>query len=256
MARYVSPWVYRKCLRDHGLRDATLLLVLHTVASFANKSGRCFPSQATIARSAAASVGTVRSKLQKASRQHWIAIFAELKSGQGWKHHSYALCIPDSIELDENDETLLEDFAEQHCEGDIDVPNYRKALSGGPFSSKRPATGAARSLAKGPESTRTTGNPRSKERQPEPDKPAVDGKRTGTTCLQSSPPKALSESILEQGPMIAVDSNENSLNNENILRAKIARLLEIPNMDDGGIAKIIGTSADLVTSVRKSLRAS
>lgn len=138
MARSVPPWLWAVLLRDHGPRDPLMLLVMHTLRTFMDDSGFCFPSQEAIAAAAAVSIRTVQNKLPAASRLHWLGMSARAKPGQQWKAYSYRACIPDSIIIEnEKHEKIMRAWAVQWDEVEA------AELTGGLGKAPAPRAGAS-----------------------------------------------------------------------------------------------------------------
>jgi hypothetical protein len=117
MPRIVSPWTWRRALRDHGPKSPSVLLTLYTIGTFMDRSGFAFPSQQLIAAGIRASVKTVQRHLDQAAHAGWIAVEIAGRSGKGWRHYVYRAAVPDHLDLDYVDEEIAD--AIQAQEGGI-----------------------------------------------------------------------------------------------------------------------------------------
>lgn len=121
MPRAVSPWTWRRALRDHGPENPAELLTCYTIGTFMDREGFAFPSQKTIAAGIRASLRTVQRHLTSIERQGWINVKLAGRGGQGWRHSAYRASVPDHVPLEDLDEKLS-DIVVAQC-GDVDEPD-------------------------------------------------------------------------------------------------------------------------------------
>jgi hypothetical protein len=125
-AKAVNVWTWRRMLRDHGPDNPSVLLTLHTIATFMDGDGFCFVGQARIAAGARTSVRTVKRHISEARALSWLHV--ELTRVQGKKNahvsflNNYRACVPGYLELDEKDEELRDVVLSSS--GDVDEPYY------------------------------------------------------------------------------------------------------------------------------------
>jgi hypothetical protein len=118
--RAVSPWTWRRALRDHGPQSPGVLLTLYTIGTFMNRDGIAWPSQEAIASGARASVRTVQRHIAAALRAGWLGVELAGRNGQGWRHNAYRCAVPEDLSLDCLDESIADAIIAQN--GDIIVP--------------------------------------------------------------------------------------------------------------------------------------
>lgn len=118
MPRAVSPWSWRRALRDHGPKSPSVLLTLFVIGTFMDRTGRAFPSQQLIAKGIRGSVKTVQRHLEIARRDGWLSIETAGRGGKGWRHYAYRAAIPDHVQLDDLDESIADAIESQ--EGGIE----------------------------------------------------------------------------------------------------------------------------------------
>lgn len=118
--RAVSPWTWRRALRDHGPRCQGLLLTLYTVGTYMRNSGYAYPGQALIAQGARTTSRTVRRHIAEAQRTGWLAVECAGRGGKGWRHNAYRACVPDDVYalLSDVDESIS-DHIQAQC-GDVE----------------------------------------------------------------------------------------------------------------------------------------
>lgn len=113
MPQAVSPWTWRKALRDHGPQDRGYLLALMMLGTFVDRSGFAFPSVATWARASRNSVRQTQRYLARARKDQWLAVVRGGRGGKGWAFNGYRCCVPDSVQLDERDQDIADGFESQ-----------------------------------------------------------------------------------------------------------------------------------------------
>ena len=106
MSRRVSPWTWRRALRDHGPKHPGELLTLFVIGTYMKRSGEAYPGQALIAKGARCSKRTVQRHITSAKDTGWITVYLAGKSGQQWRHSMYQASVPDWLVLDDLDEEL------------------------------------------------------------------------------------------------------------------------------------------------------
>ncbi len=106
MPRAVAPWTWRQALRDHGPVDSGFLLSMLMLATYMNRDGYAYPSQATLAKASRRSVRMLRRYINRAEEMNWLAVVTAGHTGQGWRHHGYRACVPDEIPLTDADEDI------------------------------------------------------------------------------------------------------------------------------------------------------
>jgi predicted DNA-binding transcriptional regulator len=117
MARAVSPWTWRRALRDHGPTDASVLLTLYVIGTYMNRDGYAYPNQELIARGARASARSVQRHIAAAKRAGWLAVELAGRGGKGWRFNAYRAAVPDNLLMDELDEKISDAIVS--VEGDI-----------------------------------------------------------------------------------------------------------------------------------------
>jgi hypothetical protein len=151
MSRPVSPWTWRRALRDHGPASRSVLLTLFTIGTFMNRDGYAFPGQQTIARGARASVRTVQRHIEKAEREGWIGVRLAGRGGQGWRHLAYRAAIPADLNLSYLDETIADTIegSEGVIEGGDPIVSPPYTRRDAVAASVSPASSQATSQAEG-----------------------------------------------------------------------------------------------------------
>jgi hypothetical protein len=93
------------------------MLVLNT---YMNNEGFAFPGQPKWAAGARMSVRTIQRHIAAAKRTGWIAVLNAGRGGKGWAFNGYRCCIPDDLQLNEQEERIADHIAAQA--GGIDGP--------------------------------------------------------------------------------------------------------------------------------------
>lgn len=137
MPRAVSPWTWRRALRDYGPDDPGLLLSLHTLASYMDRDGYAWPSQKLWAKGSRVTERTIRRHMEKAEGLGWLAVETRGRTGRGWRLYSYRAAVPDHILLDELDEEIADAIIAQT--GDVE-PRERADMIVSAPSAKRADT--------------------------------------------------------------------------------------------------------------------
>ena len=106
MARAVSPWTWRRALRDHGPRNPSLLLTALVIGTYMDRDGIAYPSQQLIAAGIRASVKTVQRHIVQLHREGWLGIEHAGRGGKGWRHYVYRATVPDELELGDSEELM------------------------------------------------------------------------------------------------------------------------------------------------------
>lgn len=108
MPRAVSPWTWRRALRDHGPKSPSVLLTLFVIGTFMDRDGRAFPGQQLIAKGIRGSVKTVQRHIEIVRREGWLHVETAGRGGKGWRHYAYRAAIPDHVDLDDLDESIAD----------------------------------------------------------------------------------------------------------------------------------------------------
>ena len=106
MSRLVSPWTWRRALRERGPENPGELLTLLVIGTYMNRSGEAYPSQKLIASGARCSKRTVQRHITSAREQGWITVYLAGRAGQQWRHSMYQARVPDWLVLDDLDEEI------------------------------------------------------------------------------------------------------------------------------------------------------
>jgi hypothetical protein len=114
----VSPWTWRRALRDRGPGEQSLLLCLYTIGTYMDRDGYAYPGQESIAAGMRASVRTVRRLIDAAARMGWLHVEEFKVTGKGWRRNSYRCTVPLHLDLEEMDENLRDVIVSQV--GDVD----------------------------------------------------------------------------------------------------------------------------------------
>lgn len=108
MPRAVSPWTWRRALRDHGPESPSVLLTLFVIGTYMDRAGVAFPSQQLIAKGIRGSVKTVQRHIEITRRDGWLCVQTAGRGGKGWRHYAYRAAIPDRVPLDDLDEAIAD----------------------------------------------------------------------------------------------------------------------------------------------------
>jgi hypothetical protein len=118
MPRPVSPWTWRRALRDYGPDDPGLLVSLYTLNTYMDRDGYAWPSQSLWAKGSRVTERTIRRHMERAVALGWLAVETAGRTGQGWRHYAYRACVPDHLQLDDLDESISDALTAQN--GGID----------------------------------------------------------------------------------------------------------------------------------------
>jgi hypothetical protein len=82
------------------------LLTLLVLSTFMDRRGFAFPSQETLATASRVSLRTVQRHLHAAIQAGWLHAQLAGRTDRKWRHYCYRCCIPDHIEVDEQQESV------------------------------------------------------------------------------------------------------------------------------------------------------
>ena len=91
---FVNGW--RTAIRDSDL-DSTAKLVAHTLATFADRAGTCWPSQGTLAAAVSMNVWAVHKATQRLEAAGFLIV--ERSRGRGSHHYEFVFPTPEEVEF-------------------------------------------------------------------------------------------------------------------------------------------------------------
>jgi pyocin large subunit-like protein len=95
MSYQATAWAVKVRTGSTGLKALLLVLAHHAD----EKGGRCFPSQATLARECEQSLDTVQRNLRKLEMTCVITRRVRPRSGGHWPRHEYQLTMPGPLKI-------------------------------------------------------------------------------------------------------------------------------------------------------------